>query len=85
MLRMSVKNGEYIMIGDDIKVVFLGVGSNHTKIMVEAPDDVNIVRSKAMEKRIEDPEVLANMPKYYVEPRHPKKKSKIVIVRNDDK
>ena len=86
MLRMSVKNGEYLMIGDDVKVIFLGGGAGQTRIMIDAPKEVNVVRSKAIEKRIEDPELLAKMPKYYLEEEHPekyKKKSKVVIVRND--
>jgi len=33
MLRMSVKNGEYIMVGDDVKIVFLGGGGGQTRIM----------------------------------------------------
>ena len=86
MLRMSVKNGEYIMIGDDVKVVFLGGGAGQTRIMIDAPKEVNIARSRAIEKRIEDPDILAKMPKYYPEEEHPekyKKKSKVIIVRND--
>ena len=67
MLRMSVKNGEYIMVGDDVKIVFLGGGGGQTRIMIDAPKEVNIVRSKAIEKRIEDPEILAKMPKYYTQ------------------
>ena len=73
MLRMSVKNEEYIMIGDDVKIIFLGSGGGQTRIMIDAPKEVNIVRSRAIEKRIEDPE---QKEKY-------KKKSKVVIVRND--
>lgn len=87
MLRMSVKSEEYIMIGDDIKIVFLGCGAGQTRIMIDAPKEVNIVRSRAIEKRIKDPEILAKMPKYYAEPEHPekykKKKSQMVIVRNN--
>lgn len=86
MLRMSVKNGEYIMVGDDVKIVFLGFGAGQTKIMIDAPKEVNIARSRAIEKRIEDPEVLAKMPKYYPQKEQPqkyRKKSKVVIVRND--
>ena len=86
MLRMSVKNGEYIMVGDDVKIVFLGGCAGQTRIMIDAPKEINIARSKAIEKRIEDPELLAKMPKYHVEPEHPekyKKKSKVVVVRND--
>ena len=85
MLRMSVKNEEYIMIGDDVKIIFLGSGGGQTRIMIDAPKEVNIVRSKAIEKRIQDPEVLAKMPKYYAEPKQKGKykKPKVVIVRND--
>ena len=85
MLRMSVKNEEYLMIGDEVKIVFLGGGGGQTRIMIDAPKEVNIVRSKAIEKRIQDPELLAKMPKYYKEEEHPekyKKKSKVIIVRN---
>ena len=85
MLRMSVKNGEYIMVGDDVRIIFLGGGGGQTRIMVDAPKEVNIARSRAIEKRIEDSELLAKMPKYYEEPEHPekyKKKSKVVIVKN---
>ncbi|MBQ9990524.1 MAG: carbon storage regulator [Lachnospiraceae bacterium] len=86
MLRMSVKNEEYLMIGDDVKIVFLGGGGGQTRIMIDAPKEINIVRSKAIEKRIQDPELLARMPKYYRQEEHPekyKKKSKVIIVRNE--
>ena len=85
MLRMSVKNEEYLMIGDDIKIVFLGGGGGQTRIMIDAPKEINIVRSRAMEKRIKDPQLLAKLPKYHKEEEQPqkyKKKSKVIIVRN---
>ena len=88
MLRMSMKKEEYLLIGDDVKIVFLGGAAGHIRIMIDAPKDVNIVRSRAMEKRIQDPEELANLPKYYEEPekyQFKKKKSNVVIVRNDKK
>ena len=84
---MSVKNEEYLMIGDDIKIVFLGGGGGQTRIMIDAPKEVNIVRSRAIEKRIQDEELKAKMPKYYAEEEHPekyKKKSKVVIVKNEN-
>ena len=85
MLRMSVKNEEYLMIGDQVKIVFLGGGGGQTRIMIDAPKEINIVRSKAMEKRIQDPQLLAKLPRYYKEKEHPekyKKKSGVVIVTN---
>ena len=59
MLRLSVRDEEFLMIGDDVKIVFLGSSGGQTRIMIDAPKDVNIVRSKAIEKRIRDPELLA--------------------------
>ncbi len=85
MLRMSVKNEEYLMIGDDIKIVFLGSGGGQTRIMIEAPKNVNIVRSRAIEKRIQDPELLAKLPKYHSEGKkneRNRKKSPVVVVTN---
>ena len=46
MLRMSVKNGEYIMVGDDVKIVFLGGGGGQTRIMIDAPKEVNIAGAR---------------------------------------
>lgn len=85
MLRLSVKDEEFLMIGNDVKIVFLGSSGGYTRIMIDAPKEINIARSKAIEKRIQDPEVLAAMPKYYKEPVKfsKSKKSNVVIVRND--
>ena len=44
MLRLTVSTEEYLMLGDDIKVVFLGGTGKHLRIMIDAPKDVNIVR-----------------------------------------
>ena len=68
MLRLTVSTEEYLMIGDNIKVVFLGGTKNHLRIMVDAPKEVNIVRSSTLEKQITDPEEKASLPKYYAEP-----------------
>lgn len=83
MLRMSVRQQEYIQIGDDVRIVFLGGSSNHIRIMVDAPKEVNIVRSCALEKRIQNPELLEQMPKYYAEPEVPEKYRKKRIRIND--
>ena len=82
MLRLTVSQEEYLMIGDDIKLVFLGGTGKHMRIMIDAPKDVNIVRSSVIERQFTDPEIKAKLPKYYAEQEHPekyKKKSKIVI------
>lgn len=33
MLRMSVRNEEYLLIGDDIKISFLGGGAGQAMLM----------------------------------------------------
>ena len=50
MLRMTVATEEYLMIGDDIKLVFLGGTGKHLRIMIDAPKEVGIVRSRVLEK-----------------------------------
>ncbi|MGN0168509.1 MAG: carbon storage regulator [Acetatifactor sp.] len=82
MLRLTVAQEEYLMIGDDVKIVFLGGTGKHMRIMIDAPKDVNIVRSSVIEKQFTDPEIRAKLPKYYAETEHPekyRKKSNIVI------
>jgi len=52
MLKLTMKPGEYLMIGDEIKVVFAGGSSNNMRILVDAPRSMNIARSAALEKRM---------------------------------
>ena len=54
MLRLSVENKEYLMVGDNVKIIFLGGSGNHHRIMIDAPKDVNIVRSKALKKHMKE-------------------------------
>ena len=46
MLKLSLKQGEYINIGDNIRVVYAG-GSGNIKLLVDARREVNIARNKA--------------------------------------
>jgi len=73
MLRMSVAAEEYLMVGDNIKIIFLGNTKSHTRIMIDAPKDVSIVRSSVLEKEIADSEEKKKLPKYYREEEHPEK------------
>lgn len=50
MLKLTVEPGEYILIGDDIKIVFSGGSSNKLRVLVDAPKKYNIVRSGALER-----------------------------------
>lgn len=84
MLRMTVATEEYLMIGEDIKLVFLGGTGKHLRIMIDAPKEVGIVRSRVLEKSIANAEGTAELPKYYKHKEHPEKyKKKKRIVMND--
>ena len=45
MLKLSLKQGQYINIGDDIRVVYVGGTGNNARLMIDAPREVNIARS----------------------------------------
>ena len=87
MLRLSVSTEEYLQIGEDIKLVFLGGTGNHIRIMIDAPKEVNIVRSKVLENNITSEEERVKLPQFYAEPETPekyrKKKSKVIITRGN--
>lgn len=51
MLKLTVEAGEYLMIGDDIKVVFTGGTSKYARVLIDAPRSLNIVRSSNLEKQ----------------------------------
>ena len=87
MLRLSVSTEEYLLIGDNIKkqikwnnedgsvifdsITFLGGSHNHMRIMIDAPKEVNIIRSSVLEK--DNPELKETGPKYYAEPELPER------------
>lgn len=53
MLVVSVKEGEYLMIGDDIRILFIEeMSSNCMRIGINAPKTVPVVRGKPYEKRL---------------------------------
>ena len=47
MLKLSLKPGEYITLGDNIKIVFSGGSAYNIHLLVDALREVNIVRSIA--------------------------------------
>lgn len=51
MLKLSLKPGEYIDIGENIRVVFSGGSANNIHLLIDAPREINIARSAAIEKR----------------------------------
>lgn len=86
MLRMSVAAEEYLMIGEDIRLVFLGGTGKHMRIMIDAPKEMNIVRSSVLEKNAATPEERAKLPRYYKEEEHLEKywkKPGVIIARGN--
>ena len=71
MLRLTLSTEEYLMLGDNIKIVFLGGTGNHLRIMIDAPKDVDILRSTVWEKQ--HPELAGKTPEYYAEPELPER------------
>ncbi len=51
MLKLTVRAGEYVLIGNDIKVVYTGANGNNGHILIDAPKSMSIARSSALEKR----------------------------------
>ncbi len=85
MLRLTVSTEEFLQIGDNVKIVFLGGTKNHLRIMVDAPREVNIVRSTVMEKNMTANQAKEAIPKFYAQPESPekyrKKKGNVIIAK----
>lgn len=50
MLKLTVKPGEYIQIGEEIKVIFSGGSANNIHVLIDAPRKYNLLRSKVVDK-----------------------------------
>ena len=50
MLKLTLKPGDYIDIGENIRVVFYGGSANNIHLLVYAPREMNIARSSAERK-----------------------------------
>lgn len=51
MLKLTLKPGEFIRIGENIKVVFSGGSANNIHLLVDAPREIDIARSSARKSR----------------------------------
>ena len=50
MLKLTLKPGDFIEIGDNIRVVFSGGSANNIHLLVDAPRELNIARSSAQRR-----------------------------------
>ena len=48
MLKLTIKPGEYINIGDDVRVIYSGGSEGNILLLIDAPRELNIVRSKVL-------------------------------------
>lgn len=55
MLKLTLKPGEFIRIGKNIRVVFSGGSANNIHLLVDAPREVNIARNTAGKKGTDSP------------------------------
>lgn len=83
MLRLTMSTEEYLQIGEEVRVIFLGGSKNHLRIMIDAPKGLNVVRSKVIENNAQNEEEKANLPHYYAAPDLPEKYRKRKIFVND--
>jgi len=47
------------MVGENVRITFLGGVKNQAHILIDAPKDVNIARGRAIEKRASEQDKLA--------------------------
>lgn len=55
MLKLTLKPGDFIDIGEDVRVVFSGGSANNIHLLIDAPRDMNIARSTAANNRVPSP------------------------------
>lgn len=83
MLRMTVNTEEYIQIGEDIRIVFLGGSRNHTRVMLDVPKEISVVRSRALENHAKTEEDREKIAHYHAVPELEEKYRKRKIAVND--
>ena len=67
MLKLTVRPGECLSIGDDIKVVITGGTQNNYHIMVDAPKSLNIVQRQCSWKKMLAEKERQKLKKYYAD------------------
>ena len=55
MLKLTLKPGDFIDIGSDVKVIFSGGSANNIHLLIDAPKNMNIARSGAGKNKTPSP------------------------------
>ena len=50
MLKLTVKPGDYVTIGKDVKIVFSGGSKNNVRLLIDAPRELAILRHSTSRK-----------------------------------
>lgn len=58
MLKLTIKPGEFINIGNDIRVVYSGGTDGNIHLLIDAPRELNIVRSKVLSRKKTDQKII---------------------------
>ena len=78
MLKLTLRPGDFIDVGENIRVVFSGGSANNIHLLIDAPKDVNIVRNTAQQRREKST--------YYAEPKlSPKAQKEIADILMQEK
>ena len=51
MLKLTLRPGEFIDIGENVRVIFSGGSANNIHLLVDAPREINIARSSDRKKK----------------------------------
>ncbi len=60
MLVLTRKSGEGIRIGDDVRIVVVGLDDNQVRLGIEAPQELSVHRDEVYD-RIKDENIKASM------------------------
>ncbi|AXU48562.1 carbon storage regulator CsrA [Clostridioides difficile] len=60
MLVISRKEGETVLIGEDIEIKIVSVDGGNIKLAISAPDDVGILRKEIYERIKEENKIAVN-------------------------
>lgn len=85
MLKLTLRAGEYLLIGDGIKVVYTGGSGNNGHLMIDAPKSMNIARSSTFEKYGLAPGPGNEVKHYRDQEPSPEAKAKIKAILMEDK
>lgn len=85
MLKLTIKAGEYLLIGDEVKVVYTGGSGENAHILIDAPRSMNIARSSALEKYGRAPEPGNEVKHYRDRKLSPEAKEKIKAILMEER